>query len=161
MFFGKLSMDHQKQGIFVKKQVKRIFLQKNSYWTIRLIFALMALWIDKIVHLHALFGVHHHLEELLARIFFRTKLTTLLLSTTYTTGRYAMTFSFYETNEMNLDSMWFQKNENCPSACTVWCAPSSVGIIGSYLFQEKADNAVTVNGVHYWKILNDFFFQWN
>ena len=40
--------------------------------------------------------------------------------------------------------------------CTVWCAVASSGIIGPYFFEEN-DEAVTVNGARYRKMLSRYF----
>jgi len=40
---------------------------------------------------------------------------------------------------------------------TVWCAMSALGIIGSYIFENEAGNAVTVNGDRYVEMLQNFF----
>lgn len=40
---------------------------------------------------------------------------------------------------------------------TVWCALSSRGIIGPYFFENRQGQAITVTGVSYRRMLNDYF----
>ncbi|KAF2890437.1 hypothetical protein ILUMI_15736 [Ignelater luminosus] len=42
---------------------------------------------------------------------------------------------------------------------TVWCAMSSMGIIGSLVFEDENENAVTVNSVLYTDMINQFLNQ--
>lgn len=39
---------------------------------------------------------------------------------------------------------------------TVWCAVSSMGIIGPYFFEDNAENAVTVTSFRYVEMINEF-----
>ena len=43
-----------------------------------------------------------------------------------------------------------------PQKVTVWCAFLENGIIGSFFFEDDAENAVTVNAERYQSMLNDF-----
>ena len=45
-----------------------------------------------------------------------------------------------------------------PKRVTVWCGFWSRGIIGTFLFENEQDEAVTVNGDRYRAMLNEFLF---
>lgn len=46
-----------------------------------------------------------------------------------------------------------------PEKCTVLCALWAPGIIGPCFFEDEAASAVTVDGMRYREILNNFFFH--
>ena len=45
-----------------------------------------------------------------------------------------------------------------PKRVAVWCDFLSKGIIAPFFFENDQGDAVTVNGDHYWAMLNEFFF---
>ena len=45
-----------------------------------------------------------------------------------------------------------------PDKLTVWCGLHAGGIIGPYFFKNERGEAVTVNGIRYRAMLNDYFF---
>lgn len=56
------------------------------------------------------------------------------------------------TNPHVLQETTFQ-----PQKVTVWCRFHAEGVIGSYFFVDKNDRHVTVNGVRYRAMLEDYF----
>lgn len=53
----------------------------------------------------------------------------------------------------------FVGTEMNPQKITVWCAFWSGDVIDSFLFEDHAENAVTVNGVRYRNTMTEFFWE--
>ena len=60
-----------------------------------------------------------------------------------------------------LNEFLFIKIEEDPKRVTVCCGFWSSGIIGPFFFENRQEEAVTVNGDRYRNMLNEFFFTKN